>query len=202
MSNSDDLEAIRSLRPDNALPDEPGDPAQFSSRKHRLMAGIDDHEHPEILSTPDVYPRLAYNDEYAAIDYLSRVFGFAEIREARQTHGEHCLAWFRIGTGVVMVGHMNGEVHQIYSPTQTGLTTVMINVYVANVDDHYASAVAEGAYITTPLADTFYGERRYEATDPEGHRWNITERFDSIRKRSSHQPDGDTHQPVSDAQQR
>ena len=31
------------------------------------------------------------------------------------------------------------------------------------------------------LEDAFYGERRYEATDLEGHRWHFAERFDDIR---------------------
>ena len=30
---------------------------------------------------------------------------------------------------------------------------------------------AEGADITMELADAFFGERRYEVTDLEGHRW-------------------------------
>lgn len=193
MSNSDDLEAVRRLRPDRAQPDELGDPDRLSHRKHQLFADTGDTDDPGTISTPDVYPRLAYDDEYAAIDYLTRVFGFTEIREARQEHDGHYLAWFRIGTGMVMVGHTNAEIHHIHSPTQTGFTTVMINVYVANVDDHYARALAKGADITTPLEDTFYGERRYEATDPEGHRWHIAERLDSIRARHERSPDNELH---------
>ena len=48
------------------------------------------------------------------------------------------------------------------------------------MDAHYAHAVAEGAEITMPVQDVLYGERRYEATDPEGHRWHFGERFDDI----------------------
>ena len=32
---------------------------------------------------PDIYPRLAYEDERAALEYLVRVFQLEEIREAR-----------------------------------------------------------------------------------------------------------------------
>ena len=35
------------------------------------------------LQMPDIYPRLAYEDERAALDYLVRVFQFEEIREVR-----------------------------------------------------------------------------------------------------------------------
>ena len=39
------------------------------------------------------------------------------------------------------------------------------------------------------LQDAFYGERRYEATDLEGHRWHFAESFDAIRARGGHVPD-------------
>jgi uncharacterized glyoxalase superfamily protein PhnB len=51
------------------------------------------------------------------------------------------------------------------------------------VDAHYAHAVAEGADITMEISDAFYGERRYEATDLEGHRWHFAERFEDIKAR-------------------
>jgi hypothetical protein len=39
------------------------------------------------------------------------------------------------------------------------------------------------------LDDAFYGERRYEATDLEGHRWHFGERFDDIRARGGRPPE-------------
>ena len=82
-----------------------------------------------------------------------------------------------------MIGHANHDVHHIYSPTEVGHATAMVNVEVTNIDDHYEHAVAEGADITMGLEDAFYGYRRYEATDLDGHRWHFTESFDSIRAR-------------------
>jgi uncharacterized glyoxalase superfamily protein PhnB len=38
------------------------------------------------------------------------------------------------------------------------------------------------------LDDAFFGERRYEATDLEGHRWHFGERFDDIRARGGREP--------------
>jgi hypothetical protein len=135
----DDLDPLRRLRPDRVLPDHPGDPAVFAREKERLMAMIDETGTHEIAveQTPGIYPRLAYDDEYAALDYLVRVFGMTEIRESR----------------------MESEA------------------------GHYARAVAEGAEITMPLEDAFYGYRRYEATDLEGHRWHFSESLAAIRGR-------------------
>jgi uncharacterized glyoxalase superfamily protein PhnB len=39
------------------------------------------------------------------------------------------------------------------------------------------------------IEDAFYGERRYEATDPEGHRWHFAERFEDIKARGGTVPD-------------
>ena len=142
-----------------------------------------------VLKMPDIYPRLAYEDERAALDYLVRVFQFDEIREARTETDESMLAWLRVGDGVVMIGHANAEIHQIHSPRTIGNTTVQMMVYVRDVDAHYAHAVAEGAEITMPVQDAFYGERRYEATDPEGHRWHFGERFADIKARGGTVPD-------------
>ncbi len=142
------------------------------------------------LTMPDIYPRLAYDDERAALDYLGRVFGLAEIREARTDLGDSMLAWLRAGTGVVMIGHANESVHQISSPQTVGKTTVQMMVYVDDIDSHYAHALAEGAQITMPIEDAFYGERRYEATDLEGHRWHFGERFADIKARGGTVPDG------------
>lgn len=154
------------------------------------MSTIDEDHAPKYdFKTPDIYPRLAYNDELAAVDYLARVFQFDEIREARTEWDSKYLCWMRVGTGIVMIGHANTDVHLIHSPLDAGLTTVIMHVYVHDIDAHYAQAVAQGADLSMELEDAFYGERRYEATDPEGHRWHFGERFDDIRARGGRPPE-------------
>jgi len=189
---SDELEPLRRLRPDNVLPDDPGDPTVLSRQKEQLMSLIDDQPDTTIRM-PDLYPRLAYADEFAALDYLVRVFGFTELREARMEHEwdgrSQMLAWLRLGTGIVMIGHANHDVHLIYAPGELGHTTVMLNLNVHDIDGHYAHAVAAGADVTMELEDAFYGERRYEATDLEGHRWHFGESHEAIRARGGEVPD-------------
>jgi len=195
---SDDFDPLRELRPDRVQPDDPVEPTVFAREKERLMSTIDTGpddgssvlDGPESYPRmPDVYPRLAYEDERAALEYLTRVFQLQEIREARTETEESMLAWLRSGEGVVMIAHANADVHQIHSPRTIGNTTVQLMVYVRDVDAHYAHAVAQGAVITMPVQDAFYGERRYEATDPEGHRWHFGERFADIKARGGTVPD-------------
>ena len=59
----------------------------------------------------------------------------------------------------------------------------MINVAVNDIDSHYEHALAEGATITMPIEDAFYGYRRYEADDLEGHHWHFQESLEAIRAR-------------------
>jgi uncharacterized glyoxalase superfamily protein PhnB len=182
---SDEFDSLRQMRPDRVEPDDPPEPTVFAREKERLMTTIGDtnEDTQKNLRMPDIYARLAYIDERAALEYLVRVFQLEEIREARTEFEDHLLAWLRTGDGVVMVGRQNEEVHRIHSPRAIGNTTVQMMVYVHDIDAHYAHAVAEGADITMPVEDAFYGERRYEATDPEGHRWHFAERFVDMKAR-------------------
>ncbi|MDQ1520560.1 MAG: hypothetical protein QOI55_1633, partial [Actinomycetota bacterium] len=104
---TDDLDPLRRLRPDRVQPDEPYDPWVLTEEKDRLMAIIEPHAGLDDAPrrTPTIYPRLAYDDEVAALDFLTRVFGFTERREARKEDPEWgMLAWLEYGDGVVMIG--------------------------------------------------------------------------------------------------
>ena len=88
-----------------------------------------------------------------------------------------------------MIGRENPDVHMIHSPLERGLTTVQMMVYVHDIEAQYADAVAQGANITMELEDAFYGERRYEATDPEGPSLALRRAFDAIRARGGDAPE-------------
>lgn len=175
---SDELESLRRSRPDRLLPDDPPDPEILSREKARLMSSIDGSPSAaEHRPTPSIYPRLAYRDELAALGFLTRAFGLIERRESRMELDEGTLAWLEIGDGVVMIGRAGPEHHGLHSPLEHGAPTAMVNVYVEDIDAHFRRAAAEGATIVTPLEDMFWGDRRYEALDPEGHRWHFAQRM-------------------------
>jgi PhnB protein len=192
---TDDLEPLRRSRPDRLLPDDPPDPEVLAREKSRLMAAIagasPGPESAAVRSaawhwrTPSIYPRLAYRDEVAALDFLIRAFGLVERRESRMELPGGMLAWLELGDGVVMIGRAGEERHGLHSPLETGAPTAMVNAYVHDIDAHYRRAEAEGARIVMPLEDMFWGDRRYEALDPEGHRWHFAERLSDIRARSA-----------------
>jgi len=178
------------LRPDRVYPVDEGDPGLFKREKERLMSTIGTTPRADAWSrTPAMYPRLTYADEVAALEHLTRVFQFTERREARMGCGddeEGMLAWLEFGDGVVMIGRATAaarDVHHLYSPGDVGHATSMINVAVDDIDSHYGHALAEGARITMPIEDAFYGFRRYEADDLEGHHWHFHESLEAIRAR-------------------
>ncbi len=80
-----------------------------------------------------------------------------------------------------MIGRAGDERHGLHSPLEVGASTAMVNVYVPDIDAHHRRAESEGARIVTPLEDMFWGDRRYEALDLEGHRWHFAERASGIR---------------------
>jgi uncharacterized glyoxalase superfamily protein PhnB len=185
---TDDLDPLRRLRPDRVQPGEPNDPWALAEERERLMAMIEPQSDREVTPRqyPSIYPRLAYDDEAAALEFLTRAFGFVERREARMESDDKwgMLAWLEFGDGVVMIGRAEHEVHGLYSPRESGNPTCMMNVHVDDVDAHYERSVREGARIVMELNDAFYGFRRYEALDLEGHRWHFAEPLAHVRERS------------------
>jgi PhnB protein len=173
---TDDLEPLRRSRPDRLLPDDPPDPEMLIREKARLMTAVTGAAAAEHRRSPSVYPRLAYRDELAALDFLTRAFGLVERRESRMEDPAGTLAWLEIGDGVIMIGRAGEERHGLLSPLDAGGPTGMVNVYVRDIDAHYRRARSEGARIVMPLEDMFWGDRRYEALDLEGHRWHFAER--------------------------
>ena len=118
----------------------------------------------------DLYPRLAYEDVEAAVEWLSRVFGFKEASRKEN------LVWLERDDNWVMI---SSAAYGLKSPRQLGGTSTKINVYVDDVDSHYQHAKAEGADIQRELEDMPWGDRRYETLDLEGHWWHFAQRLEA-----------------------
>mgnify|MGYP005853087461 CR=1 FL=1 len=126
---------------------------------------------PETASgvTASLFPALGYRDARAAADWLTRAFGFAPHALHEGPDGGVAHAEMRLGNGMVMFGDRGA------ADPANPWTAAPFGVYavVEDVDAHYARAVAAGAEILRPLADTSYGAREYTARDPEGHLWSL-----------------------------
>ena len=120
--------------------------------------------------------RIAYDDPRAAMEFLERAFGFPEREDKRLegANGSIIVAEVAIGEAYLMIGPSGA--HSMDSPKTTGKPTESLMVYVDNIDEHFERARAEGATIIAEPSHQYWGDRRYEAKDPEGHLWFFHER--------------------------
>lgn len=120
-----------------------------------------------------ITPYLLYEDVAAAMAFLADAFGFEEVLRFTDPHGDVSHAEMRLGDDVVHLGDPGAAYR---NPSRLGGATVLVGV--AGLDDVDAlceRARAAGAQITEPPADQPYGERRFGAVDPEGHRWHFSQ---------------------------
>lgn len=114
-----------------------------------------------------ILPHIAYRDVVAAIDWLTRVFGFAE-RYRYGSPEEINGAQMRFGNVYFMVTRARpGRA----APAQVGSGTQSLTVFVEDVDAHFARTKAAGAKIVEDMNETIYGERQYGVEDLDGHHW-------------------------------
>jgi uncharacterized glyoxalase superfamily protein PhnB len=125
-----------------------------------------------------VTPYVLYSDAAAALDYLGRVFGLRETLRFTGPDGRvnHAEMEFPDG-GEIMLGSPGDEYR---NPLAVGGVTVLVHVYVDDVDAHYEAARRAGATIERELADQPYGDRSYAAVDPEGHQWFFATRVQEV----------------------
>jgi len=144
----------------------------------KLMAQIQSETTP--LPRPSIVPQIPYHDVRAAIEFLERAFGFREVPSSRveDENGEIGHAMLAFGDGVIGLGSHGG--HGAQSPKSLGGESAYVSVYVPDVDVHYQRALAAGARIARGLRDQFWGDRTYEAFDPEGHRWRFHQRVRQV----------------------
>jgi uncharacterized glyoxalase superfamily protein PhnB len=119
--------------------------------------------------TQTVIPYLLYEDAAGALDFLSKAFGFQETFRS-EDGGRIAHAEMRLGDdGRIMLGQPAEGFSSAKSRGGSG--SVLMYIYIDDVDVHCERARKAGAEIVDEPADQEYGERVYHARDPEGHDW-------------------------------
>ena len=121
---------------------------------------------------PRITPYLLYEDVPGALEWLSTAFGFRERLRFTGPDGTVNHAEMEFEDGVIMLGDP-GDSYR--NPARGGGVTVQLHVYGDDVDAHFERARAAGAKIRKELTDEEYGDRRYDAFDPEGHLWSFAQ---------------------------
>ena len=117
-----------------------------------------------------IAPYLLYEDGAAAIDFLTKAFGFEQSMRMTDDNGAVNHAELLLGDDSIMLGDPGDDYR---SPKTADHYTALVHVYVDDVDSHFERAKAAGAEITMEPTDQEYGDRRYDAKDPEGHSWSF-----------------------------
>jgi PhnB protein len=122
--------------------------------------------------TQHITPYLLYEDADAAVEFLTRAFGFREVdRQTGAAGGVHVELEVAPGDGRIYLGQPPAGFE---NPSKVGATSLLY-VLVDDVDAHYARAKAAGAAITEEPNDLPFGHRRYASTDPQGHEWTFAQ---------------------------
>ena len=118
-----------------------------------------------------ITPYLFYEDAEAAVDFLTRAFGFEEhLREIGGAGGLH--VELRLDGAPVMLGQATWDYR---NPRNSDNATAMVHAYIDDLETHRERARAAGAEIVNELVEQPNGDRRYDARDPEGHMWSFAE---------------------------
>jgi PhnB protein len=70
---------------------------------------------------------------------------------------------------------VHGEFPNLASraPQSDGSSSVVIYIYVEDVDIVIARAIVAGAKVQLPATNAFWGDRVGRIIDPSGHVWNV-----------------------------
>ena len=110
-----------------------------------------------------------YQDIFGAVE-RSRI----ELPDGRLIHVELALS----GSALMLADEF--PEHQALSPATTGQVSATFYLHVEDVDTVWQRALTGGAEVVRDLAETFWGEREGQITDPFGHRWGLTQHLRDV----------------------
>jgi PhnB protein len=118
-------------------------------------------------------PTLVVRNAAQAIDFYKKVFGAEEIMRMPSPDGKISHAEIKIGDSIIFLSDEFPQ-HPGKSPQTLGGFTGGIYLYVPDVDDVFAKAVAAGGKAYMPVTDMFWGDRHGNFTDPFGQSWGVS----------------------------
>jgi PhnB protein len=139
------------------------------------MANVD----PIPKDYPRVTPYLSIDGAAKAIEFYCGILGATERMRMPAPDGKIGHAELDIGNSVIMLSDAFPDMGAP-TPRALGGSPVFLMVYVEDVDDVFARAIAAGAKEIAPVQDQFYGDRSGQFEDPFGHRWNVASHVEDV----------------------
>lgn len=124
---------------------------------------------PEGYNT--ITPYIISPDPEGLIDFVEKTLGGTLMNRFDRDDGSVQHAEVRVGDSVLMIGGANDE----FPPFP-----LMAHVYVDDVDQVHAKAVANGARSVQEPEDQFYGDRTSGVTHSDGNTWWLATRVEDV----------------------
>ncbi len=136
----------------------------------------------QLKSVPDgvqaVFPMLVCQNPASEMDFCAAAFGAVEQVRRPGPDGSPIHIAMRINDAFLVVQAEFPDVVASRAPIGDGSSPVVMFVYVADVDQAIARAVAIGAKVLAPAQNQFWGDRTARILDPAGHVWTVASRVE------------------------
>jgi PhnB protein len=119
----------------------------------------------------DIAPWVVTDDTGAFLDFVTAAFGGQELARVAVEDGSIGHGEIRVGNTVVLAFDRRPE-----WPVMPSL----LRVFVADAGAAMAAAVAAGARVITPAADSAWGDRGGRVRDPFGNIWWVVSRREQV----------------------
>ena len=131
---------------------------------------------PECMSA--LTPMLAVRNCDKAIEWYKTVLKATELNRLTDGDGKIAHAELQISGCILMLAEEHPDYNK--SPDQLNGTSIILNLYVPDVDATVNLAIQEGARLIFPVKDQFYGDRAGRIQDPFGHMWIISKHIQNV----------------------
>ena len=126
-----------------------------------------------------ITPHLVCDGAADAIAFYKKAFNAVEHARMQTPDGKIMHAMITIGDSHLMLVDEFPDYGSI-GPNKLKGTPVTLHMYVQDVDQAFAQAVAAGATVKMPLENQFWGDRYGIVTDPFGHSWSLASHIKDV----------------------
>jgi PhnB protein len=128
-----------------------------------------------------VTPSLAFKGTDAAISWYKNVFGAKEKMRMDSPEKKVMHAELSIGDSIIFLAEEDPQYKNKSAKSVNG-NSIKLYVYVEDVDGTIKKAVQNGATLTMPADDQFYGDRVGSIDDPFGYSWVLATHIKDVSK--------------------
>ena len=133
-----------------------------------------------------ITPSLSFKGTEAAIVWYRNVFNAEERARFDGPDNKIMHAELTIGDSMIFLGEENPK-YGSQGPQTTNGNSVKLHFYLEDVDSVVKKAVQNGATLTMPAMDMFYGDRVACIDDPFGYSWVLSTHIKDISEKEMHE---------------